>query len=182
MLTLLVGSSLQLLRVAAAPGSPPTAACAAAADAWCRASACGQLIPAANLAAYSTADTGSTKAWRCYAPGDLDGPDPASTPLLQRERNSSAPGDYCSRSAEILAVLTKCDPHWKPPAPAPPSPPPFPPGPAFKLHTLESDPAARCLDGTPAAFYLGTPVLILNIHFLSSYFPECLCFFPGFLL
>ena len=131
----------------------PSAACAAQVDAWCRHSMCGQLKPAANLSAFSTADGGTERAWRCYAPADLDGPDPASIPLLQRQRNVSAAGDYCSRSADILAVLTKCDPSYRPP-PAPPPPPPT--GPVFKLHTL-TEPDALCLDGSPAAFYLGTP-------------------------
>lgn len=130
----------------------PSAACTAQVDEWCRRSVCGQLKPAANLSAFSTADGGTEKAWRCYAPADLDGVDPESIPLLQRQRNTSAAGEYCSRSAEILAVLGKCDPSFHPPPP-----PPLPPvGPVFKLHTL-AEPNAVCLDGSPAAFYLGVP-------------------------
>jgi hypothetical protein len=139
------------LWAAAAAGSPPTAACTAKVDAWCSSSLCGKLKPACNLAGYSTSvSADSPPAWRCYAAADLNGPNPAAIPLLQRQRNTSAAGDYCSQSAAISAVLTKCDPSWAPPAPPPP-------GPLFQLHTLAESPEARCLDGSPAAFYLGTP-------------------------
>ena len=157
---------LGLLTAAALSGSAstaPTAACTAKVDAWCQSSMCGSLKPPCSLAAFSTADSGATAAWRCYAPADLDGPNPASIPLLSRRRNTTAAGDYCSRSADIVKVLTACDPSYKPPPQPPPPPPPPPPsGPLFQLHTLESDPDARCLDGTPAAFYYGKPATPSN--------------------
>ena len=153
MLSLLAAAAAAAALGLSRPASaPPTAACTAKVDAWCRSGPCGSLAPPCSLAAFSTADSGASAAWRCYAPADLDGPDPASTPLLSRRRNTSAAGDYCSRSADIVKVLTACDPSYKPPAPPPP-----PPGPVFQLQTLESDPAARCLDGTPGAFYYGRP-------------------------
>ena len=69
----------------------PSVACADTVDRFCGdrsnslLSACykAQHDPSVRLlAAFSTSDGGSTKAWRCYAPYDLNGPHPAAVPLL----------------------------------------------------------------------------------------------------
>jgi hypothetical protein len=108
-------------------------------DAWCgdkqnpALKACYKAQPdpaTVLLAAYSTADAGAAKSWRCYSPHDLNGPNPAAVALMERQRNTSVlPGDYCTNDAAITKVLQKCDPTWAPPVP-PRGQPGTPTGPA----------------------------------------------------
>jgi hypothetical protein len=115
----------------------PSPACSATLDAWCgdrknpvmKACYASQHNQSVQLlAAYATADGGTKRAWRCYAVWDLNGPNPAAVPIMQRARNvSKNPGDYCSSSGkQILGLLLKCDPGWTPPPPPPPPPCPHP--------------------------------------------------------
>ena len=122
---------MMTLGLGAAAVAPVPPACSRQLDAFCalRTGAMAACYKAQHnkttsmLAAFATADGGHLRAWRCYAPWDLQGPNPASTPLMSRARNVGLnPGDYCSQEEQLEALLLKCDPSWTPP-PAPPPPP-----------------------------------------------------------
>ena len=87
------------------------------------------------VALHDLGASGSTAAWRCYSPTCLENNNTA-------YRKGSGCKAFCSRDAQLAALEATCV------APA---------AAVFNLHTPDSHPDARCLDGSPAAFYIGTP-------------------------
>lgn len=144
----------------------PTAACAATLDKYCGDESNPDLkvcyasmrkdkqkIPL--VAGFSGPPIGS-RFWRCYSPDDLAGADPAAQPLLNRSYIKGI--NYCSNSAQLEALLHKCDPGF-----TPPPPPPTPPGPTgarpvlvFRGGGIPSltfvPPSGRDANGTLVAF------------------------------
>eukprot|EP01052_Picozoa_sp_SAG31_P000257 SAG31_NODE_8_length_42345_cov_10.980992_9_plen_417_part_00 len=133
--------------------APPSAACAATLDKYCG----DQHNPDLRVCYASMRKNHRTipllagfsgpgsRRWRCYSPDDLEGPDSAAKPLLNRTYSSGIA--YCSNSAQLEALLRKCDPGFTPPPPPPP-----PAGPTGAVPVLVFSGG-----GIPSLVYVPTP-------------------------
>ena len=99
---------------------PPPANCSGAMSKWCNVPAnCPHSAQRpVQVALFDTNAERQPRQWRCYDPDDLD----AAT------HTSYVGGtDYCTRDAELRAILQQCWPDWPAPAPSPLPPAPVAP-------------------------------------------------------